>query len=89
MHLHLLLLLSAAVFLQLTTNAYVISGMKKPSMILRMSSVPPEFIGAKKFSQKDKDIKTVLSSEQISKILPHRYPFLLLDRVVEFEPGKR
>jgi len=31
----------------------------------------------------------VFSSEQISKILPHRYPFLLVDRVVEFEPGKR
>ena len=31
----------------------------------------------------------MLSSEQISKILPHRYPFLLVDRVVEMEPGKR
>ena len=25
----------------------------------------------------------------IQKLLPHRYPFLLVDRVVEFEPGKR
>lgn len=25
----------------------------------------------------------------IRKILPHRYPFLLVDRVVELEPGKR
>mmetsp|Transcript_9444 Transcript_9444/g.8450 ORF Transcript_9444/g.8450 Transcript_9444/m.8450 type:complete len:207 (-) Transcript_9444:15-635(-) len=64
----------------------------KISLKLRMSteSTPqPEFIGAKKFSQKDLNIKTVFSSEQISKILPHRYPFLLVDRVVEFEPGKR
>eukprot|EP01035_Chromulina_nebulosa_P017599 gene17599-23171_t len=53
------------------------------------STPQPEFIGAKKFSQKDLNIKTVFSSEQISKILPHRYPFLLVDRVVEFEPGKR
>ena len=30
----------------------------------------------------------MFSSEQISKILPHRYPFLLVDRVVEFEAGK-
>jgi 3-hydroxyacyl-[acyl-carrier-protein] dehydratase len=30
-----------------------------------------------------------LSYEQIQGILPHRYPFLLLDRVVELEPGKR
>lgn len=25
----------------------------------------------------------------IRELLPHRYPFLLVDRVVEFEPGKR
>ncbi len=25
----------------------------------------------------------------IQRILPHRYPFLLVDRIVEFEPGKR
>jgi 3-hydroxyacyl-[acyl-carrier-protein] dehydratase len=27
--------------------------------------------------------------EQILEILPHRYPFLLVDRVVELEPGAR
>jgi UDP-N-acetylglucosamine acyltransferase len=32
---------------------------------------------------------TVLDINQIQKILPHRYPFLLIDRVVEFEPRKR
>lgn len=53
------------------------------------STPPVEFVGAKKFSMKDRYTNTVLSSEQISKILPHRYPFLLVDRVVEFEPGKR
>jgi 3-hydroxymyristoyl/3-hydroxydecanoyl-(acyl carrier protein) dehydratase len=37
---------------------------------------------------KDRYETTVLSSEQISKILPHRYPFLLVDRVVEFEAGE-
>jgi 3-hydroxyacyl-[acyl-carrier-protein] dehydratase len=52
---------------------------------------PPakEWVGAKKFSMKDRYTETVLSSDQISKILPHRYPFLLVDRVVEFEAGKR
>lgn len=25
----------------------------------------------------------------IRKVLPHRYPFLLIDRVIELEPGKR
>ena len=49
----------------------------------------PIFLGAKKISMKDRDVKAVLTIEQISDILPHRYPFLLVDRVVEFEPGKR
>lgn len=30
-----------------------------------------------------------LGASQIQRLLPHRYPFLLLDRVVEFEPGQR
>ncbi|SCC95016.1 (3R)-hydroxymyristol acyl carrier protein dehydratase [Thiomonas sp. X19] len=31
----------------------------------------------------------VFDINQIQKLLPHRYPFLLIDRVVEFEKGKR
>ncbi|MFO7813941.1 MAG: 3-hydroxyacyl-ACP dehydratase FabZ [Pelovirga sp.] len=30
-----------------------------------------------------------LNIQQIMKILPHRYPFLLVDRIEEVEPGKR
>jgi 3-hydroxyacyl-[acyl-carrier-protein] dehydratase len=51
--------------------------------------IEKEWVGAKKFSMKDRYTNTVFSNEQIAKILPHRYPFLLVDRVVEFEPGKR
>ena len=28
-----------------------------------------------------------LDSEQIQQLIPHRYPFLLIDRVVDYEPG--
>lgn len=31
----------------------------------------------------------MLTSQQIQEILPHRYPFLLIDRVLELEEGKR
>jgi UDP-3-O-[3-hydroxymyristoyl] N-acetylglucosamine deacetylase/3-hydroxyacyl-[acyl-carrier-protein] dehydratase len=31
----------------------------------------------------------MMSIEEIMKILPHRYPFLLVDRIVEIEEGKR
>jgi UDP-3-O-[3-hydroxymyristoyl] N-acetylglucosamine deacetylase / 3-hydroxyacyl-[acyl-carrier-protein] dehydratase len=32
---------------------------------------------------------TVLEIEEIMKVLPHRYPFLLVDRILEIEDGKR
>jgi beta-hydroxyacyl-ACP dehydratase FabZ len=34
-------------------------------------------------------MKLPLNYEDIIKILPHRYPFLLVDRITELEPGKR
>jgi beta-hydroxyacyl-ACP dehydratase FabZ len=34
-------------------------------------------------------MKLPLYYEDITKILPHRYPFLLVDRIIEMEPGKR
>ena len=34
-------------------------------------------------------METVLDSQAIQRILPHRYPFLLVDRIVELTPGVR
>jgi 3-hydroxyacyl-[acyl-carrier-protein] dehydratase len=31
----------------------------------------------------------VLQSQEIQEIIPHRYPFLLVDRIIELEEGKR
>ncbi|MFC5604861.1 3-hydroxyacyl-ACP dehydratase FabZ [Sporosarcina koreensis] len=31
----------------------------------------------------------MLNAEQIQEIIPHRYPFLLVDRILEIEEGKR
>ena len=36
-----------------------------------------------------REIKMPLDVPAIQKLLPHRYPFLLVDRVVEFEANKR
>jgi len=33
--------------------------------------------------------KLPLEAADIMRIIPHRYPFLLVDRIVELEPGKR
>lgn len=35
------------------------------------------------------DATTILDTVQIQGIIPHRYPFLLVDRIVELEPGQR
>lgn len=32
---------------------------------------------------------TVLEASEIQKIIPHRYPMLLVDRIIELEPMKR
>lgn len=31
----------------------------------------------------------ILESHDIQRYIPHRYPFLLVDRIIELEPGKR
>jgi UDP-3-O-[3-hydroxymyristoyl] N-acetylglucosamine deacetylase/3-hydroxyacyl-[acyl-carrier-protein] dehydratase len=49
----------------------------------------------KKFGNQDPKIinsskgKTMLDIIQIQKMLPHRYPFLLVDKILELEPNKR
>ncbi|CBN57139.1 MULTISPECIES: 3-hydroxyacyl-ACP dehydratase FabZ [Kamptonema] len=34
-------------------------------------------------------VNTILTAEEIHKLLPHRYPFALVDRIVEYIPGER
>ena len=34
-------------------------------------------------------METVLDSQAIQQLLPHRYPFLLVDRIIELVPNKR
>lgn len=34
-------------------------------------------------------MSTALNIEQIKEIIPHRYPFLLIDKILEVEEGKR
>ncbi len=39
-------------------------------------------------SEIDLPVSLPIEAEQILELLPHRYPFLLVDRVTELEPGK-
>mmetsp|Transcript_8087 Transcript_8087/g.13024 ORF Transcript_8087/g.13024 Transcript_8087/m.13024 type:complete len:210 (+) Transcript_8087:55-684(+) len=43
---------------------------------------------AQEISALTSSVKTIFSLEDIAKVLPHRYPFLLVDKVVEYEMGK-
>jgi 3-hydroxyacyl-[acyl-carrier-protein] dehydratase len=88
------LFLSVVVLIAGPVTGFSLQSAGKVRSQLRMSDAPPAeepkaWVGAKKFSMKDRYETTVFSSVDIAKILPHRYPFLLVDRVVEFEAGKR
>ncbi len=48
----------------------------------------PKVTGAKDISALTSDIKTIFTTEQIDEFLPHRYPFALVDKVIEYEAGK-
>ncbi len=63
------------------TNIRLLKKIKKQEEKLREGGVPP-------FSLQY-SFKTVLDSRDIQKILPHRYPFLLVDRILNLEEDKR
>ena len=48
-----------------------------------------QMMGAEAISGLTSNVETVFTSEQIDAILPHRYPLALVDKVVEYEEGKR
>jgi 3-hydroxyacyl-[acyl-carrier-protein] dehydratase len=54
-----------------------------------VEEVATEFKGAAAISALTKDVTTVFSTTDVDKFLPHRYPFALVDKIVEMEPGKR
>jgi 3-hydroxyacyl-[acyl-carrier-protein] dehydratase len=58
----------------------------------RRGFCPTDVIGAlgKEGSKMpDQQSETILDAVEIQRIIPHRYPFLLVDRIVELEAGKR
>lgn len=76
-----------------TASAFLASPPSKPVTFLHETveseDVAVDFKGSEHISSLTKDVNTVFTSEQISELLPHRYPFLLVDKVVEYEAGKR
>ncbi|GMI25857.1 hypothetical protein TrCOL_g9365 [Triparma columacea] len=53
------------------------------------SDAPSDFLSASEFSSLTAGVDTIFGIEDIERILPHRYPFALVDKVISYEPGKR
>jgi len=66
-----------------------VQGLKSSSSRLYEAAVETKMMGAQAISALTKDVTKVLTTEEIDATLPHRYPFALVDKVVEFEAGKR
>ena len=54
-----------------------------------MAEEESDWSGAATWSDKFKEPEAIFDVEAVKKVLPHRYPFLLVDKIIEFEPGKR
>jgi 3-hydroxyacyl-[acyl-carrier-protein] dehydratase len=39
--------------------------------------------------EQNSTVKTTFTVEEIQQLLPHRYPFALVDRIIDYVPGKR
>jgi UDP-3-O-[3-hydroxymyristoyl] N-acetylglucosamine deacetylase/3-hydroxyacyl-[acyl-carrier-protein] dehydratase len=81
--------------LDLLGDLYLLGGALKAHVIAHKSghSANIEFVKklrkeALETMEEDKT-EVPIYIEQIRVLLPHRYPFLLVDRVIELEPGKR
>ena len=64
------------------------NGARQPTKLMADVAEETATMGAAAMSGLTADVKTIFTSEDIDKILPHRYPFALVDKVVEYEAGK-
>jgi hypothetical protein len=79
-----LILISAAVLLAASTPAVALVSPVADAAAAAASALK----GGPAISSMTKSLETVFTTEDIDKILPHRYPFALVDKVVEYTPGK-
>merc|ERR1719336_225898 len=64
-------------------------GAVRQTVRMEEAAVEVDWTGAEKWSESFKEPEALFPIAAIKDILPHRYPFLLVDKVIEFEPGKR
>lgn len=55
-----------------------------------MSSVTdPQIVNESEPTTEQSNIQTTFTVQEIRELLPHRYPFALVDRIIDYEPGKK
>lgn len=57
-------------------------------MVQEIKAKVPPAATSKVTKPKERSVRPLLDAVQIENIMPHRYPFVLLDRVVELEPNQ-
>mmetsp|Transcript_23770 Transcript_23770/g.30932 ORF Transcript_23770/g.30932 Transcript_23770/m.30932 type:complete len:200 (+) Transcript_23770:29-628(+) len=70
-------------------EAFVLPSPTKEMKVFRAATVDEETKSAAAISSLTSEVSTVFDVEAVQKVLPHRYPFALVDKVVEYEAGKR
>jgi len=80
--------LASAYSLGLTTRPNALSTRVRAPLACE-AEPEPEWTGAAAWSDQFKEPEAVFEIEGVKNILPHRYPFLLVDKVIEFLPGKK
>jgi len=82
------LFLAAATVASASGFAHNVNGATPVKTSLAAEATATE-AGAQALSALTSEVKTIFTSEEIDKILPHRYPFALVDKVVEYEAGTK
>lgn len=83
------ILASASAFVHPLPRNTILTSLHESASDASASAESTTYQGSQAISAMTSSLKTVFTSEDISKVLPHRYPFLLVDKVVEYEAGKR
>lgn len=71
------------------TQGPIVSRQTTTQIFAEEEDAEPEFMGAAAISALTSDVKTKYTSTDVDSILPHRYPFALVDKVIEVIPNKR
>jgi len=88
-----ILVVGAAAAYLVAPPAVPVAGVRAPRPRMEVAEPPAEeevaWKGASGWSAEIAEPEAVFDIAKIKDVLPHRYPFLLVDKIIEFVPGKK